>query len=506
MFTFPLRFLSKVITPAQPPSSSRNPAVVTTNQGRSESQNVGDDCVIVQRQQREVSVAGKKRRAPDDDDDEDEHHPGKRLMSKDRSSSAVQDAEQDDDSADLSLGSTRVDLDRALMPPPAMGHRAQSELPRRTSHPLINPQHQIPSRDDDAISFTSTALVRKRADDMNEELMEERRRYVAAIQLPQNSGVWSQTERDLFFHLAYRGFEPLLPQNWMLDFGTLPISVFVHEDTSEPPLVQNVKGNQFRAARALRQLFEAGHDVRDRVHVSPGSHREKILEQTVKRYLHWALTDVGLRPSSRADYIPVHAIVTRRRGQNTLQTLEDVAFRLQRLAERHQRARHIRPSIEFQSSNEVDPDETRVIEDDGALPTLIGLVIISSVIAVVTLSPFSQPAVFSSPRVRQTASPPSSDPGAQSTHKSDSNPDRLRIIAEFDFSQKDQDVWNALGVAIVAMQIRKEALRARSGLPSDDVDMLGADKMSLAGSKLDEDLDETFGSSLRIDMEDDPDL
>ncbi|KAK4941097.1 hypothetical protein LTR10_018897 [Elasticomyces elasticus] len=484
MFAFPLRLFSKVISPTKPPTSTPTPTAV---------------------QKRNPQVAGQKRRTPDEESDNDEHHPRKRLRSRGPSTSPVQDNE-DDDSAVFSLGSTQVDQDRVLMPPPATPHRGQRDLTRSPLRPLPNPPYQTHRHDDDAISLTSTALAKKRADDMNEELMEERRRYVAAIQLPRNSGIWSQTERDLFFHLAYRGFEPLLPQNWMLDFGTLPISVFVHDDTSDLPLVQNVVDNQFRAARALRQLFEAGHDVRDRVYVSPGSHREKILEKTVKRYLKWALMDVGFRQSSKADYFPVHAVVTRRKGQTTLQTLENVAVKLQRLAERHQRARHIRPSIEIQTTDEVEADETRVIEDDDALPTLIGLVIISSVVAVVTLSPFSQPAAQSSPRIRQTASPQTSDPGAQSTHKGDCSPDSLRIIAELDFSQKDQDVWNALGVAIVAMQIRKEALRARAGLPHDDIDLLGGDKMSLAGSKLDEEFDDTFGSPPRIGMEDDPDL
>ncbi|KAI1610955.1 hypothetical protein EDD36DRAFT_497820 [Exophiala viscosa] len=484
MFAFPFRLFSKVISPTKPPTLTPSSTAA---------------------QKRDPAVAGRKRRTPDGEFDDDEHRPRKRLRSKSSSTSPVHDAE-DDESAVFSLGTTEVDLDRALMPPPATPHREQRDLSQSPLRPSVNPSYQIHNHDDDAISFTSTAMAKKRADDMNEELMEERRRYVAAIQLPRNSGIWSQTERDLFFHLAYRGFEPLLPQNWMLDFGTLPISVFVHDDVSDPPLVQNVVDNQFRAARALRQLFEAGHDVRDRVYVSPGSYREKILGKTVKRYLKWALTDVGFRPNSNAADFPVHVVVTKRRGQNTLQTLEHVAGKLQRLADRHQRARHIRPSIEVQTTAEIDADETRVIEDDDALPTLIGLVIISSVIAVVTLSPFSQPVVHSSPRIRQTASPPTSDPGTQSTHKGDCIADSLRIIAEFDFSQKDQDVWNALGVAIVAMQIRKEALRARAGLPYDGVDTLGADKMSLAGSKLDEDFDDTFGMSSTIHVEDDPDL
>lgn len=337
---------------------------------------------------------------------------------------------------------------------------------------------------------------------MDDHSMEEARRHAAAIRLPPNSGIWSQAERELFFHLAYRGFEPLLPENWMLDFDTLPISLFAQGDATDTPLIHNVRGNQFRACRALRQLLEAGHDVRDRTHVSPGAKREKILERVLVRYLHWALADVGLR-SSNSNYVPVHVIITKRGGRSTLETLEEVATKLHALSQRHRQPVVAQPSIEVDDQSIAEIDQTRVVVDDETLPTLFGLVIISSVIAIVTLSPFS-PIPSQSP-IRQTASPPDSDPGPHSSHLPDFNPDRLRIIAELDFSQKDQDVWNALGIAIVAMQVRREALKANLGVSHHDLEALGDESMSIDGSMLDG-LDETFGSFSRLGMEDDPDL
>ena len=379
----------------------------------------------------------------------------------------------------VSGGKSKADIDRSLMPPPATPRRGANE----SSSPFTTQEPTGWARDDDAISFASTAMTKQRIDDVDNDNMEAARRHAAAIRLPENSGVWSQTERELFFHLAYRGFEPLLPQNWMLDFDTLPISVFVHEHTTDPPIIQNIKDNQFRAAHALRRLFEAGHDVRDRNHISPGSRREKILERAVKRYLYWALTDVGLRPSSAATttYLPVHIVVTKRKGRSTLQTLEEVATKLNSLSERHQQEQDVRPSIEPQDVTFLDVNETRVSDDDNS-PTLIGLVIISSVLAIVTLSPFS-PAPEPAEIRAQTASPPDSDP----TPDPGTNADRLRIIAELDFSQRDQDVWNALGVAIVAMQIRREALKANLG--SEDPDDF--EGISVTGSRFDDSMDNT---------------
>lgn len=421
------------------------------------------------------------------------------LLQNDDDSSNHTGAGGDDLFAGPNATNLQEDMDRALMPPPPTPHRIATYRLRHRAEPTSKPGLE-PWREDDAISFSSSALTRRKVEDMDAHAMEEARRHAAAIRLPPNSGIWSQTERELFFHLAYRGFEALLPENWMLDFDTLPISVFANGNTLDVPVIHNVRDNQFRACHALRRLFEAGHDVRDRTHVSPGYKREKILGRSVKRYLYWAFTDVGLRPSSNSTYLPVHVVVTKRGDRSTLQTLEDTAMKLHSLSQRHQRARGVHSSIEGHELTASDAEETRVIEDDESSPTLIGLVIISSVLAIVTLSPFSvlppqQP-------IRQTLSPPHSDPDpAPSTLGSDFNPDRLRIIAELDFSQKDQDVWNALGVAIVAMQIRKEALKANFGLSYDDIDATGAEAMSVDGSEL----DETFGSFSRLEVED-PDL
>ncbi|EXJ78753.1 hypothetical protein A1O1_09155 [Capronia coronata CBS 617.96] len=399
----------------------------------------------------------------------------------------------------------RKEIERTLMPPPPTPHRFANYRPGQRGEIMSKPG-MTTWADEDTMSFASSALRRRKVEDMDDHAMEDARRHAAAIRLPPRSGIWSQTERELFFHLAYRGFEALLPENWMLDFDTLPISLFAQGNAAGVPVIHNVRDNQFRASHALRRLFEIGHDVRDRTYLSPGSRREKVLERAVKRYLYWALTDVGLRPSSRSHQIPVHALVTKRAGLSTLQTLEEIALKLHHLSLRHQRARGLHHSIEDESLHASNVDETRVVADDDSSPTLIGLVIISSVIAIVTLSPFSvQPAQQS---IRQTASPPGSEPDINSSTLDalDFNPDRLRIIAELDFSQQDQDVWNALGVAIVAMQIRKEALKANAGLSYDDIGGAGGDAMSIDGSRFD-DMDETFGSASKAEAGvDDPDL
>lgn len=508
VITSPFRFLSNLIAPINHRVSNSGLDMTTSSDGvdiASQSEKGGKFHVAEPNFRSTASKdhVNAKRKAVEDDY---ERPFKRRAMYSDRPSAILYDEEDDSNSSRQSPtikaranenAGTKAERDRTLMPPPATPHRGLNQPPGHRLNPAKIQASRDWTRDDDSASYVSTTITRRRVEDADDEMMEAARRHAAAVTLPANSGIWSQTERELFFHLAYRGFEPLLPQNWMIDFDTLPLSVFSHENTIDPPLIQNIRDNPFRAGHALRRLFEAGHDVRDRNHVSPGVRREKTLEQAVKRYLYWALTDVGLRPTSKTSYTPVHVVVKKRKDQTTFQTLEEIAKKLHHLSEQHQQARDVRPSIEIPSPGTKDADETRIADANASSPTIIGLVIVSSVLIIVTLSPFSNLPVLVPPV--QTASPPNSDPSSQPSP--DCNPDRLRIIAELDFSQRDQDVWNALGVAIVAMQIRREALRVNYGFTDGDLTALNCEDMSNTGSTFEGEI-----TMSRLDLDDDPDL
>ncbi|KAK5060234.1 hypothetical protein LTR84_010119 [Exophiala bonariae] len=425
----------------------------------------------------------RKRKAADDSEDEEDYIPSskRRRLYKGRPD-FIPYSNQDDSARftpsvfprQSATALAKAELDRAMMPPPATPTQDFDQS---------GETYQI--RDDDAISFTTTAMNKRRVEDMDEEQMEAARRHAAAIQLPADSGTWSEAEQELFFRLAKRGFQPLLPQSWMLDFDTLPLSIFADEELLEPPLIQNMRDNQFRAAHALRRLLEAGHDVRDRTHVSPGVRREKILERIVKRYLHWALTDVGLRPKSLTNYLPTHVIVTHRKGRSTFQTLEEMANKLHTLAEKHRkRATKIYPTIESEEPQVMFSGELDTAQEVPECPTLFGLVFISSMLAIMTLSPFTG-------EIKITGNSKS-----QSIPPSISN-DYLRTIVDLDFSQKDQDVWNSLGVAIVAMSIRNEALKVNASDMTNDA----WDGASILTSRYgDDDMESLIGAGADPDL------
>lgn len=262
--------------------------------------------------------------------------------------------------------------------------------------------------------------------------------------LPENSGIWAEAERDLFFRLALRGFEPLLPPNWMLDFPTYPLALYSNEN-SPPPLLQSMSGNDFRATKALKDLGEMGKRIRDRALASPPSsgtlRPEPIISATVSSYIDWALTDAQMHPSQRAAALPVHVITTLQKSQSTHDAITAMTAQLHSLAARHRERRGIRESVEREATSA--SEATHVLEDDADLPILTGIIICSSLVVIVTLNAHTVPP----------------EPTSSAESKNDAKDESgLRFIATFDFSESGMDVWNALAVAIVAMHIRKMML------------------------------------------------
>ena len=93
------------------------------------------------------------------------------------------------------------------MPPPATPNSKMRHLPSQRINSSAKRDSNDPVYDDDAISFVSTTMTKQKLDPLDIDAMEGARRHAAAVSLPANSGIWSQTERELYFHLAYRGFE-----------------------------------------------------------------------------------------------------------------------------------------------------------------------------------------------------------------------------------------------------------------------------------------------------------
>lgn len=389
---------------------------------------------------------------------------------------------------------------REMMPPPALSAskvRSINKIIREQS----NKRASLNNNDAGSLISANTRGAQHRVSDefINEYDMEKARRHAAATTLPPNSGVWERSEKELFFHLSYRGFEPLFPANWMRDFRTMPLSLYHQPSDEQPPLIQHHKLGEFRAIRELRELLDLGKNVRDRFLSSPGVKREGVIERATNKYIAWAIRDVGVklahrntnRPRSDGALLPIHVVIKLKAHQTTTDCLVEMKTKLHRLAADHRRARNIHDSIERDQLNYSTPDpedETRIaesLEDD--LPVLYGIMICKSVLAVFTLNSRTPPPArgaiptrgFTRSDRHQSPTPSKSAQGAaKESAISDANkqikrglvasiPDELdeydsvsdpRFISDFDFSDSSKDVWNALVIAIIAMQIRRDLI------------------------------------------------
>ena len=359
-------------------------------------------------------------------------------------------------------------LDRALMPPPSNRKLdIQNYTPAKEiidgdlSHHIVRQDQEIidTSEEEDERFTHKTAIGKNDRREIVDFDQQKARRYAKALELPANSGVWAEAEKDLFFRLAFRGFEPLVPRNWTIDFKTLPESLFYGGGSQLNALIVPHLEGEFHAIHALRSLFNLGALVRARSLSCHKSRPEPIIRRIIRRYISWALADFGLHPQQRPRAIPVHAIVSQKQNKTTQATLARLGKKLQKLAKRYRDRYEVRESIEPREFFPVlGVEGTKVIDEDDNMPILTGLMICSSIVAVVTFDSrtpsLSGLAASGIASLRSTPSKPSRK-SLQPTHEEQG----LRFIGTFDFSNYKIDVWNALAIAICVMRIRKTMLQ-----------------------------------------------
>jgi hypothetical protein len=414
-----------------------------------------------------------------------EERPAKRHKSNERYEPS-EDEEDGDFEGDTLLASTphpfkqsrpnhNVREDRQAMPPPpkpaAIRLNDEAYLPAK--HTIDrNLQNNIVrnlsfARDsdfsEDEIFTKKTAIRREDRSEVNPQFEYDRAlRHAQAQQLPEGSGIWTDVDKDLFYRLAMRGFEPLVPGHWTMDFKTLPQQLF--STAEQEPLILPFSQREFRAKHYLRSLFGIAANVRDKS--LAGLRTEPTIKRTLRQYVSWALSDAGVHPLQRPNVIPVHALVTKRPSESTDAVLRRMTRKLYKLARRYQEVYHVQQSIEPQSHigdpfNFNEGPSGPQYDNNAHMPTLIGLMVARSVVAVVTLdsrsnAPESLFAKHNTIRRRSSSI-------VSSLHEEDSvsglTEDGLRFIANFDFSNSDgYDVWDGLAIAICVMRVRKTML------------------------------------------------
>ncbi|EAW13060.1 uncharacterized protein ACLA_014980 [Aspergillus clavatus NRRL 1] len=298
----------------------------------------------------------------------------------------------------------------------------------------------ITKRISDSPAHASETLVAQKdeATDLKESLSIERaKRWATAVNVPKD--LWSQGEKDLFYRIAMRGFEPLLPKQWHYDFSTLPDSLFTISREMAASTIAPARGSEFYAIKSLSDLFTLGGHVRDcsLLGIAP----ELVIKRAIKRYIRWAFNDAGLCINAGA--IPVHTICARKTEESTVNAVMKANRRLQNLADRFQDTLSPSMTVKYRAAPAKQTrKKTHPVARSLTFPVLIGFVISGPVVAILTLN---------------------SDPSAAKAQggKADSN-----FMCQFDLGEHGQDVWNSLAVAIAVMHIRHTTVGLAGNSPA----------------------------------------
>ncbi|KAJ5939172.1 hypothetical protein N7466_002306 [Penicillium verhagenii] len=264
--------------------------------------------------------------------------------------------------------------------------------------------------DEDEYKITSS----ERNDLLYELTRERASRLAEAVEIPPGSGL-SLVQVKLVRKLATRGCKPVMSRFWASDFTTWPESLFtiagdgnIEDDSDLMFRSQEMSDNY--AIKALQDLFAVSGRVRDCsfLLVEP----QFFVGKTIRQYLHWAIDDAGLKTTRQT--IPVHCICPQIPGEEIFATIMRCSQKLERLATRHQTAHD---------------------SDAKFWPTMLGFVIAGPIVCLLSLD---------------------TDPNSEvwSNHDSTGEESPAKFLTQFDLSEREQDVWNSLALAICVLHLR----------------------------------------------------
>ncbi|CEJ58580.1 hypothetical protein PMG11_07233 [Penicillium brasilianum] len=326
---------------------------------------------------------------------------------------------------------------QALFPPPMLfpvdfpnSERASKRRTKRKRARDSDDEDQNyvdgPNSDVDEYDFDAPGVIeRAERDDVVFILSREKaKRMAQAVKVPEDTKMGNE-EKSLYLDLATRGCYPVLPSDWKKDFATLPESLFPTGDeeideSNFPFAVQ--KGSNFYAITALHEILKVPGRVRDcrLLTVRP----QDVVKRAIRRYLRWAMTDAGLKKKCKTT--AVYKIVVQGQKESTLQVVQRVIARLERLAKKHQ----------DMYNGTKDP----------YWPTLVAFCLCGPIVTILSVD---------------------TDPGSATWVEENSNY-HAKYMGQFDMSEDDQDVWNSLALAIAVIHIRRTMARLADQYPNKD--------------------------------------
>ncbi|KAK5135269.1 hypothetical protein LTR08_005371 [Meristemomyces frigidus] len=232
---------------------------------------------------------------------------------------------------------------------------------------------------------------------------------------------WGAAHIALVQKIAMRGFEPLLPRYYMMDYRYLPDALFAVDNVA---FLSSLRGAHYKAIVALNKLLEIGGRVRDCVLVDGNLTPEQQVRRSLRLFIKWALADAELDPATT---IPVLALSIAPADTPAAELQESARRKMARLHARYEAAFRVAESIEptthpLPTSTPETATTTTLIAHP--IPQLYALIASHTFVALMAYRPDL------------------ADEG------------QVKLVSHFDLGARGYDVWNALALAIVVCQAR----------------------------------------------------
>lgn len=256
---------------------------------------------------------------------------------------------------------------------------------------------------------------------------------------------WAEDSIFLFQKINMRGYEPIMPIEWVDDLPSLPADLFT--ERMDKPFIKPALGTHYHgpssrvhtrgsqltkaAQLALSTLLDLGAYVRDSITTRALRRQPQYhVKRALSKYTTWAMKDGGV--SDLWSHLPLFETITV--GKNVHSTVLETRT-LAKLGDLHERWQ--RTLAAHATASSFTSTSTSSLE----APTLYGVSASHTIMAFVSYLPISK-----ENRI----------PG-------------LRLIAMFDFGKEGFDVWNALAAAIFVVHCRNRMMELREYLPEPEM-------------------------------------
>ncbi|EKG13482.1 hypothetical protein MPH_09350 [Macrophomina phaseolina MS6] len=289
-----------------------------------------------------------------------------------------------------------------------LSHFASPEYKKRLSRDKTNVQPDKAFDEADLKSFEIAKVRVKRQDD---------------VRAMREMG-WAEDPIRVYLKLTMRGWEPLFPKTWRIEFDSFPRVLFTNKWEDE--YIHSLTDNQFRAMRAFRSLVMVGSRARDAtlrdVNTPPRRQPQELIARELKNYIKWAFADAGV-----TDITPTLAVISGREDVDPEVLQRKMVTRLTKLKQEWLNNIAI--------TQDTDADGTPIQVDEVCEPpTIYGIIISHLMVCLVALE--------------------DEDNGAAEP--------RIHAFSWNSMAKPAYDVWNTITMAIMVMHCRNTMLSLKN--------------------------------------------